>query len=335
MVRTILFLCLVFFPLVSCSNDGGIGDNRIRIISYNVQNFFDGSECGNEYDDFKVANGWDKAAFDSRVASFLLVLKQPPFSSADIILFQEVESEAVLEALLDNGMRKRGFIYYGIADNNTPVSVAYISKINPIAAHMHASSGQRGVLALEFFLSGEQFFLFSVHAKSQSGGVDATEGERLALSSLLQCLVSETLGSAFLITGDFNTDPGLQYDEVRSLMRPGVYSEDEIWDFGALPVCGEKKMVSAKTLYAPTIDMALPLSAEGTYYYDGAFTFLDHALCSEALFDGVGLEYSAFAVLNESALKREGGVPYSFDKNSGRGYSDHFAIQSELVYAGR
>ena len=124
----ILFLTLLFF-LSSCAPSQRT--ETFTITTYNAYAFFDAYDDGTEFDGFSHSDGYDGERYEERVRSMAILIGRN-LSSSDLIIFQEIESKAVLKDLLDNGLSGKGFCYYGLAESGDgQLSVGYISKIKP------------------------------------------------------------------------------------------------------------------------------------------------------------------------------------------------------------
>ncbi|MBP5464914.1 MAG: hypothetical protein J6Y13_07080, partial [Treponema sp.] len=93
----ICFACLLCCTcLTACSQQTKPGQeaaSRLRLVSWNVQTFFDAERAGTEYKEFTSPKNWGEEAYRTRLKRLcdsLAVLH------ADVLVLQEIENEAVL-----------------------------------------------------------------------------------------------------------------------------------------------------------------------------------------------------------------------------------------------
>ncbi len=321
-----LFFLLVLF---SCKNELSTSGG-VKIISYNLQNFFDAKDNGAEYDEFlEKSSLWNESKYEVRVEKLFSLLKKDIFSSASVIFFQEVENDNILKLLLEKGLSRRGFSYYGCVNSGTPLSIGFISKIKPVSISSNATQTSRAVLGFECFINNEQVFLYVLHAKSQIGGEAETRKERKELASLLKILTDDKKGANIIILGDFNEEFSYSSDLSYGYVPLGLFEQESIEKAHSIPITGDKSLSNYEVFYSPFLDKTIPLNSDGTYYYDGAWSFLDNALISSSFIDEKGLEFEQFYVIKEKEMV-ENGIPYRYDIQKGNGISDHFAIALEI-----
>lgn len=296
-----LFLC-------SCTQEG----RSISIASYNCYAFFDSRDDGYEYEGFRYSDGYNEIRYGKRIDSYSRFLSR--YIDADIIILEEVENSLVLVDLLEAGLRKRGYRYYGIADDR-PLAVGFISRIRPSSVTIHSPQSGRCILKLEFIVNGELLTVFALHAKSRIGGGGE---ERRAMMEYVHSLASLCEGTV-IVAGDFNTDPESGEDALSK--SPG----------SAFPVTGDQGQVSGSVYYALSLDWELDLG-KGTYCYEGQWSFLDNILAGRSLFDGAGMELAYGCVIDPEEAKDTLSRPRAYSVRTGIGYSDHFAIKAVLEY---
>ena len=162
------FLLILLFILTSCRQDVITIPDSLTVITYNLYNMFDSSDDGTEYAQYRPQSGYTARDAHKRCELYSALLRRMDFD-ADVMIFQEVESEKVLEAILDSGMRRRGYLYYGIARTDSPISVGFISKIKPTEVNLHDSGDGRAFLSLEVMKGVCQYLIIGLHAKSNLG----------------------------------------------------------------------------------------------------------------------------------------------------------------------
>lgn len=322
-----IFLSILIIVFLSCTDEVIGEESGLTIISYNVHNLFDDLERGDEYSEYKKSGGWTSELYRGRISIFQKLFKSKRYSDADIIILQEVESAAVLNDLLDRGLRSRGFIFYGIIEDNNPISVGYISKIMPNAVFIHQAGDQRPLLCIELVKNGMQFTVVSLHAKSNLGDDDENKSLRKEIGRHINFLARYYDSVPLVVIGDFNTEPGL--DSFDMLTDIACTSVDNILSSGSVPVTGDRGNSSDAVFYDPAYDHMMPLSADGSYYYSGRWYIYDRALVSGYLVD-MSTDIS-FDILGDGTASSYG-TPLDYDRSSGVGYSDHFAVKLKIVF---
>lgn len=322
LVVIILMLCF------SCENSAlPDSSGSLTVIAYNVQCFFDDVDDGNEYSAYKRVNGWSSAKYEARIERLSNTLKRSEYSEADIIFFEELESSKVLTDLLYAGLRRRGYVYYGILGENLPISVGFISKIEPQYITLHMTGEQRGILCVELVKDGVQFFIFNLHAKSNLGTEEENKALRSEMARHLNDLAYERRVSNVIILGDFNTDVSLTVDDM--LCYADAVDEEEIIASSSIPIARTRGRVGALSFYDPSVDMSLPIVTEGSYWYQGVWHFYDKILLNSSLMNI--LQSYEFSVLSDYPATSEL-TPYGYNVDTGLGYSDHFAVKLKMSY---
>ncbi len=313
-VFCLILICTLFF--VSC-NDAYRTQNELKVATWNSYLFFDSIDDRVEYDGFKWSDGYTPEAFYKRIESTIKYIDRN-FRDPDLILLQEVESEIVLKELLERGLKRRGYKYYGLLkDDDNTLFVGFISKIKPISFSYHQAGSSRRILKLSFNLNGERVNVLSLHASSRLKEENALK--RAEEFSLLSTLFEEERGELAFALGDFNSD----------FRVPGeLISSDKD---AVIQVTGNRGLASERLLYAPVLDRDLSLG-EGTYWYEGEWSFLDSALLNKESVDGLGWDFESISVISPFEGRDYFSRPLKYDVKSGEGYSDHFALLMTFKY---
>ncbi len=237
---------------------------------------------------------------------------------SDIIILEEIESSDVLDDLIEAGLGSLGFLYYGLAHEKDGVlSVGFISKVKPSSFRFHSTESSRPILEINILVDGERVTILAVHLLSQLNG---DEGRREELALLNTLSASEGYDNLIII-GDFNTD----------CREGGEMGDERAGGDYVLTLTGDGSRAYGGTLYSPYLDYSSPVE-KGSYYYDGSWYTYDNALLSSSFFDGDGLEYMDFNIISSAGSKNTSGLPLKYDKSTGTGYSDHFAIMLRCSY---
>ncbi|MBQ0072126.1 MAG: endonuclease/exonuclease/phosphatase family protein [Spirochaetales bacterium] len=284
--------------------------------------FFDGRDDGTEYDEFRKSSGFTQEKYLERVRRTALYLVER-LGNADVLVLEEIEDAGVLRDLLDYGLKSVGFRYFGLAQNETGMlSVGFLSKDEPLDVKVHGIEGSRLILELEFLVGGESVHVYGIHGKSKVSDEDGTV--RKEEFTLLSSLARDTEG-AVILCGDFNSDPADGGKEMGILRGPHAVD-------CPLLVTGDGGATKDGVFYSPFFDYETKPEVEGTYFYDGSWSFLDHILLDRRSFDGQGLEYDSSTVLHPKEATDYSGRPSRYEVSTGQGFSDHFAVSVTLRY---
>lgn len=312
-------ILLAAIMLISCMGD--LPQGGIQIVTFNTQTLFDDVEDGDEFSPFTRAEGWNSTHYEKRLER----LREAVRSSidADIIFFQEVEGDRVLEDLLDQSLRRRSYRYYCIADDSSPISVGFISKHKPLSVTVHGIGNERPILRAEFLIDGSQLTVYCLHAKSNLGDQEENRAARKDLASLLGSLTLDDAGPV-VILGDFNSMP--RADTLDILAVVGAQDSSSISEAGSLPVSHRREDLDGITFYDPMLDPLVPLGADGTYWYQGQWYDYDRVL----LDDDALRAHPDFSV-EIVTWNNDNGFPEAYE-GEGRwdGFSDHFPLRLTL-----
>ena len=314
----LLIICVCLSFILSCSPE--VRHDAVTIGAYNMYLFFDGTDDGWEYEGFRRGDGYTHERYLERVRSTAVFIARN--INADILILSEVESPAVLHDLLDAGLRKKGYSFYGLASaEGSPLSVGFISRIEPASSALHSTDGERAILDLSFNAASGSIRVFGIHARSRLE--DGSEKIRLHQFEHLRSLMSDACEDIVIAAGDFNADP--RYPEDGMSIYPAA-------DISAVPlkITGDPGLASEEVYYSPFMDSEEMIDAMGTYCYQGQWYFLDNIIIDGRALDGIGLEYRRASVIRPFESMDILGRPLAYDASTGRGYSDHFAVMMHL-----
>lgn len=317
-MKKILLLVLCALLLLSCQDKAQ--QNEFVVSTYNMYLFFDGYDSGIEYSPFRLSEGYTYDVYKERVKLMSKYLSRH-FSSSDVIVFQEVENSSVLKDILDAGLKKHGFHYYGVASSRDVFSVGYISKRPPVEMRIHSTECSRPILELLFSFGGEEISLFTLHAPSRLKAEN--EALRYELFSLLATLLKSNKGKVSVVLGDFNVD-----------IREGeaaIASEESELSLSSAIVATKDSNFKEDVYFSPMLSPG-EIDGDGTYFYGGKWSFLDNVLISREAFDNKGIEYKGCRIVAPFEAKDTSGFPLRFDIKTRKGYSDHFALTLHLRY---
>lgn len=316
MIKLLFFLFLLLLP--SCSPN--VENKKLVISSWNTYCFFDGVENSTEYPSFSQTKGYTRAKYEKRIKSYVHYISTV-LSDSDIIFLEEIESNNVLIDLLEGGLSGMGYLYYGLAQERVgELSVGFISRIKPSSYSLHKTTSSRYILELSFFYNNEMITVLALHFKSQltnSNGI-----ERMEEAKLVASIIEEKDGENIVVIGDFNCDV---------FSNKGEMGDERDSSNVAIKLTGDGRRAYDGVMFTPYLDYAKPIE-KGSYYYLGAWYSYDNALLSSTFFDGKGIEYDSFRIVNSSLCSDSAGLPLKYDISSESGFSDHFAISLYCNY---
>jgi len=269
-----------------------------------------------------------------------------------------VENGNVLDLLATAYLKGMGYLYRVILkEPGNAVTTAFLSRLPVLDVASHRISdgrttGLRCILEVRFDTGSGNLLVLNNHWKSKLGGEEETEGARLLASSVVARRIREVAAEEpdlpVVVLGDFNEDlqeclrQGSRYRTALMCLETGETGSlplpagsppsldlESLWLTGDLRK--EGGMDSEKVvLFSPWF----AADSGGSYSYRGEWERIDHFMLNGCLFDGRGLEYGEFSVVEEPPLLREDGSPRSWDPRTGRGFSDHLPLLLVLEKAG-
>ena len=307
---------MAIIPLLLSCSPSPDKEERFVIVTWNMCEFFDSREDGGEYAGWRESDGWNDAKYNERIKKCVMYMVSN-FMDADVIVLEEVESSEVLISLLEGGMKKEGYIYYGIASDESDLSVAFISRIKPLSLRLLFVPSSRPMLSLDFDINGEMVRIIGVHLRSRL----KEENKEIRREELLMLKdEAEKCDCPLIIIGDFNIDPFIHKEEMCDT-REGETT---------LPLTGDGSRAYGGRLFSPYLDYASPLIG-GTYFFEGQWERLDNILLSSFFFDWEGIEYEGTTIIKGGDASDYLGRPLKYDKSTGKGVSDHFALKSTFT----
>jgi endonuclease/exonuclease/phosphatase family metal-dependent hydrolase len=307
----------------------------LTIMSYNVENLFDGVRDGTEYREFDPGrSAWSAESFQLRVKALSEVVRRAVAGGPDILLLQEVENEHALKVFLSEGARGMGYSWYTIVPKDGLAANVAIASRFPIAhVRTHAVGPWKGaksrsfpvrdILEAQIEISGHTLYLFNNHWKSRTEGAKTTEPSRLESASVLARRIREILGqdadADIVAAGDMN-------ENVDEFARTALSLAETPPPFaGPAGRC---------VLFDPWFEMKP--QDRGSYAWHGEWLTVDHMLLSAGLFDHRGFTYrrSSFTALRMPFLLDDRGLPRAWSQRGGRnGFSDHLPVLLALDIA--
>jgi len=355
-MKKLLMLLFVVLTLSCCvvSGQEKAGETgQFSIMTWNINNLFDGNDDGNEYAEFLQSSGWSDEKYKGRLNSISAAIGTLS-SLPDIIILQEVESLLVMEGLSNS--LPRGYSWSHFANNpGSAIGLGILSRHPLLETRAHSvtigeDTSPRPVLEARVNVRDEEIVIFANHWKSKIGGEVETENARRASARtiLRRCreIREEEKHTGIIIAGDLNINHddffrrgmnqicALLPDDLRSVKLLDSLSITEQKDFivingnkPPLPVNFPKETI---VFYSPWMNEL----ENGSYYYKGNWETIDHFLVCGEFFNDAGWEYRKTIIIDFEPFAGSGLVPVQYNPRTGNGLSDHFPLLLTLFFSG-
>ena len=243
---TILIAFLISVSLTTLSQNNV---NSLVVVSYNVENLFDTINSPLFDDDAFTPDGskkWTSDRYEKKVNDLAMVLESIPGNGLpSVIGLTEIENRAVLEDLINDPKLSKGAYEIIHKDGVDPRGIECALLYNPefftykshdyipIEDPIDPEYLYRSILHVQGKgPDGLTLHLFMNHWKSRSGGLEATERQRMAaaltLRKRLNLIVTRDTDAKIIVMGDFNDEPtnqsiihGLSAFNKRHNIQPG------------------------------------------------------------------------------------------------------------------
>lgn len=314
-------LVIIFVIATSCCLKESRTSCDITIMSWNLQNLFDGVDDGDEYDDFSVAKGnWSETLYKKRLKSISKIIS---LNNPDIVGVQEIEGKSVLLDL------QKGFLedykYIVASGDYGAIETGFLSKYPIIKVGKIVPSigvyGVRTLLEIHVDINGNEIVLINNHWKSKRG--DFSENLRIDSSNALGKRLSELKNSEVIVLGDLNEN----YDEYK---RVGKSYDTALMykEVGKGLTITDSSRIDDSELYTPWPDA----EALGSYFYNGEWESIDHFLLNKRLMDKEDYYFDNFYVDERALLFDSKGYIKKWNTDFSTGYSDHLPIILKLNF---
>jgi hypothetical protein len=334
--KNAIFILLLTLSLIP-GNCQVTNPNSVRIMFYNVENFFDTSDDTLTDDNDFLANGlmrWNLTRYNKKILSlYKTIIASGDWDPPAVIAFCEIESRKVLENLIyETNLSK---YKYSIVHEDSPdrrgidVCLIFRKDIINVVGYEYwypiDTDGQkfnsRSILYTKFVIYSDTLHIIANHWPSRRGGVLAGDGLRQQVASLVKkkvdsLLVSSSYSSKIIIIGDFNCTPDDQI--ISSLIDSEVPS---------------KSLVNLSDI--------MDNDGSGTYRYMGIWEMIDQVIVSRSLLydeKGLSTEPNMLRIFKpEFLMKKDPKYPglsplstYRGFKYQG-GFSDHLPVYLDLI----
>ncbi|OQX28502.1 MAG: hypothetical protein B0D92_08600 [Spirochaeta sp. LUC14_002_19_P3] len=300
------------------------------VMSWNVQNLFDGTDDGTEYPEFDPEKGdWNERLYQRRLDRTAEVILKTVPGGADLIVLQELENQRVLDNLVNGPLNGRGYNYSfavpGFSIIRCGILSRYqISAVSAVDCGEWAGRPLRPALSFTVTVEGESIRVFALHWKSPRGNRAANEAARIREAGIVRDLLGERLkanqNARIIVLGDLNT-PGDGMVEPAALAPYGDFSGDTVlWrtDTAEFPPFDPAQIV----LFDPQPIGEPP----GTYNYRGEWDRPDRALLTPGFTQGDGLRFESIQIGGSGIMLDSRGEPQIWRTDLEEGYSDHLPL---------
>lgn len=297
---------------------------RLKIMNWNLQTFFDSNFDGNEYSEYKNSkSGWSREKYEARLDRLVKVIRQ---LDADLVIMEEVEKE---EQLLDITNRLSGtfnfsksykYGCYGSQKGNS-IGCAIISRFPLEEVSLHSldirsleeeQPAMRPIIQFNVRVKDKSLTIFVNHWKSKSSGEKESriwrEKQEEQLARLMKKSVYKNHGA--LACGDFNKD---------------------ISEFHIKEVSGERENLTLQgkeeiRVYSPWLLADGTFKSPGSYWYKEKWERIDH------FFSAGKVTIKDFCAENLGEWADSQGRPLRYKIWNGSGYSDHLPITCRVEF---
>ena len=331
-------LRIIFILLIILCWSAPAKAREVKIATYNVQNLFDLTRDGTEYEEYIPEGplGWNKRIADIKYRNIARVIKG---LSPDIIALEEVESRRALISLR-SAVQQKGldYPYFEIAESKPSAVKCAVLSTFPIISkrEIRVKNGARSILMVKVDIDGKSLILFINHWKSKRG----PESMRLPYAKALRREIDKlSVGTDFIVLGDFNSN----YNEYRTFRyKPLLNDTNGITGINHI-LCTIKngRLVTEKSLvairsnkYLYNLWLEIRPTRRWSYNLFGRKGTPDSIMVPWALYDDKGISYvdNSFDKFTPPYLFRNHALFQwqRAEKGKGRhlgmGYSDHLPI---------
>jgi len=359
----LLLLTAVFLVSAGCSlSEEKSEETRVagtlNLMTWNVNNLFDGSDNGFEYDEYLQSAGWSTEKYLGRVnaiSSAIGGIKPQP----DIIMLQEIESLKIIEDLALSIQGGYSWSYFA-KNPGAALGVGIFSRIPLLESRVHSitiggETTPRPVLETRIQAEKGEFIIFVCHWKSKLGGDAVTENVRRASARVILRRIRELRESepelGVIVAGDLNENHD-EFFRQNAAMICALLPDDPYCAqlTGCRGADGEEDSSRQKDFIIisknkPPLAVHFPKESialfspwlrdleNGSYFYKYNWETIDHFLISAQFFNNTGWEYEKVLIVDSQPFTNSSGVPGSYNVRTGSGFSDHLPLMLTLKMA--
>ncbi len=292
-------------------------------MTYNVQNMFDGTYNGTEYQTFSQQQ-WNEYYAQMKMLQISHVLTDinKQYGTLGLILLQEVENIAILEKLRLNtpSLQRMKIIFAKKQDQAAGLALLThhsVKKVDQLDSSLF-NTQSRPILMTTLEVGGQEVLVITVHLPSRLREKNMVN--RIKALDLIANQVQKSVyeGTTVFLAGDFNTDlMQLPSESLKFLDEPN-YSLEKMY-----------YLVNGYNLIRNGFN-------SGSYVYKGHWEKIDFIFFSYQFFNVQDLHVREVLIFAPDYLMIDtetGPVPKAFRKDdSSPGYSDHLPLLALVSY---
>ena len=343
---------VVFLFISGCYFSGTEAEEKpsgrsLTLMTWNVQNLFDGKDNGYEYVEFLESSGWSAEKYMGRINSISAAIESIN-PKPDIMIFQEIESLEILKDLALSLSDGYNWSHFG----NNPgaaLGLGILSRVPLSDNKVHSitiDSGTipRPVLEIRIDTDEASFIIFACHWKSKLGDEFVTENIRKSSARVILRRIRELWQNepelGIIVCGDLNENHDEFFREnakmICALVPDDIYCA-AMADYSG-GVTGQQKDFLIISKNNPPSPVHFPDDAivffspwtdeleNGSYYYKNNWETIDHFLLSPQFFNNKNWEYSGAIAANFQPFVNSKGTPFFYNARTGTGLSDHLPL---------
>lgn len=331
-----VFLVSIFVSVysISCSCTLPVEPDTWTVMSWNVQNLFDGIDDGSEYPEFDPGTGnWNERLYQRRLERTGEVISRGAPSTPDLVILQELEKPELLDHLADGPLRHLSYRWRLSMPGYSIIRCGILSRypitnVEVIDCGKFGTRPLRPVLAFTVETPAGPVRVVALHWKSPRDGRAATENTRrreaAAVRDLVEPLLTENPDAELIIIGDLNTPgDGLVKPSALAPWEPGS-SDDNAVLYRTNLVEGVGRQEDRFVYYDPDPDPSA--GAEGSYWFRDKWERPDRALLSAGMTVSPGLVFQQCQIAASQIMGDSEGRPEPWVSEWEEGYSDHLPL---------
>lgn len=303
---------IIVFLLFSTNIFAQAQRTEVSVGFYNVENLFD-TIPSMSYDDADFTppgrNKWTGERYRNKISNIAKVIDD---MNLDVLGLAEVENEEVLRDLVRELSTDYNFIHSGTNDRRgMGLALLYKGdKFVPEEVRTVNSNTSRDFLYVKGGLKGQRVDIMVCHMPSKANKKSYREKAFGRMAFFADSLTTTDKNARLIIAGDFNAEP------TDKIFRKYFLDKKAFGD-------------GRRLLFSPFLKSAS--LGQGTYRYNGKWSFIDNVLLSTSLYYG-DLRYCDSGIVVKSYMvNRHYGKPNTPHRTfeSGRyteGFSDHFPV---------
>ena len=334
--RIIVLIWIIFQVAGGCALSREV--KSWTVMSWNVQNLFDGIDDGSEYPEFDPgSDNWSERLYLRRLDRTAEVIRDSVPGAADLLILQELEKPEILDDLADGPLRGMGYRWRLAVPGYSIIRCGVLSRypihnVEVVDCGFYDSRPLRPLLSFIVDAPGGEIRVFALHWKSPNNGRAITESARFKEASIVRNMVepllSQNQSARILIIGDLNTAGDGQIKPAALAPWPPDPNDPRAALFRSR--IGEEAGLHGDDVVFFDPDPNPALGAPGTYWYQNDWDRPDRALLSRGLIDGSRFVLELCRTGAPEIMGDALGRPKRWYSDKEEGYSDHLPLILEF-----